>query len=163
MNYKIQIIQLADSRKFKGEVWIDNRLRIETMPMTSEIVAIRQLNKKIEAYNHANGLVGKRALPLHPEINKHPPLTNKDKMKSARHTTQLKETESTATTKAKHTVRKPYTPYGLKGYMVDKHGNVRLMLDRKANAHTIVLRSEMFSALADMVRQTQQQDVLGGD
>lgn len=62
--------------------------------------------------------------------------------------------KSTAVTKPK---RKPFTPYGLNGYLVDKQGNVRLMLDRRASAKTIVLNPEMFSALADMVRKTQEQ------
>lgn len=53
--------------------------------------------------------------------------------------------------------RKPFTPYGLNGYLVDKQGNVRLILDRRANAHTIVLEPEMFSALAEMVKKTQEQ------
>ncbi|EYE73259.1 hypothetical protein HPNK_00050, partial [Glaesserella parasuis str. Nagasaki] len=53
--------------------------------------------------------------------------------------------------------RKPFTPYGLKGYLVDKNGNVRLMLDRRANANTIVLEPQMFGALAEMVKKTQEQ------
>ncbi|MDP0452844.1 hypothetical protein Q7Y93_11190, partial [Glaesserella parasuis] len=53
--------------------------------------------------------------------------------------------------------RKPFTPYGLNGYLVDKNGNVRLMLDRRANANTIVLEPQMFGALAEMVKKTQEQ------
>ncbi|MDD2164302.1 hypothetical protein N5920_08405, partial [Glaesserella parasuis] len=53
--------------------------------------------------------------------------------------------------------RKPFTPYGLNGYLVDKNGNVRLMLDRRANASTIVLEPQMFGALAEMVKKTQEQ------
>lgn len=53
--------------------------------------------------------------------------------------------------------RKPFTPYGLNGYFVDKNGNIRLMLDRRANAHTIVLNPQMFEALAEMVKMTQAQ------
>ncbi|SUT93511.1 Uncharacterised protein [[Actinobacillus] rossii] len=53
--------------------------------------------------------------------------------------------------------RKPFTPYGLNGYLVDKNGNIRLMLDRKASANTIVLEPQMFEALADMVKMTQSQ------
>lgn len=53
--------------------------------------------------------------------------------------------------------RKPFTPYGLNGYFVDKNGNIRLMLDRRANAHTIVLNPQMFEALAEMVKMTQTQ------
>lgn len=40
---------------------------------------------------------------------------------------------------------------------MDKQGNIRLHLDRKAHAHTIVLSPDMFAMLADMVRATQEQ------
>lgn len=67
------------------------------------------------------------------------------------------ETAPKAEPKPTKPKRKPFTPYGLNGYLVDKQGNVRLMLDRRANAQTIVLTPEMFSSLAEMVKKTQEQ------
>lgn len=53
--------------------------------------------------------------------------------------------------------RKPFTPYGLNGYLVDKAGNIRLHLDRKASSKTITIPPDMFDMLADMVKATLTQ------
>ena len=70
------------------------------------------------------------------------------------------QTVTIKTQRKKVIPRKPFTPYGLNGYLVDKNGKVRLMLDRKANAKTITLEPEMFAMLADMVKATQQQGAI---
>lgn len=144
MNYTIRILQNAKSKKYHGEVIIDGRREIETLGMAAEIVAIRQLNNKIREYNTLNN----KKLPSFPEIKGYPPIVNGK-------TVEMVETVEQP--KPKRQARKPFTPYGLNGYLVDKQGNIRLMLDRKANAHTIVLEPEMFNALAEMVRKTQAQ------
>ena len=71
--------------------------------------------------------------------------------------TEIQDKVETKTQKSAKPKRKPFTPYGLNGYLVDNQGNIRLMLDRRASAHTIVLEPEMFAALADMVQRTQEQ------
>lgn len=72
---------------------------------------------------------------------------------------QETQTVNIKTQRKKVTPRKPFTPYGLNGYLVDKNGKVRLMLDRKANAKTITLEPEMFAMLANMVQATQAQEM----
>ncbi|MFW9292810.1 hypothetical protein ACN9OF_03100, partial [Glaesserella parasuis] len=151
-------------------------LVFQGIPMTSEIIAIRNLNKAIDRYNSQKGLVGKRAIPHYPEIEGHNPIVIEQAKKvglkvtviQAEQVEQIAPTEQveieTAPTeqvepkpKPSQPKRKPFTPYGLKGYLVDKNGNVRLMLDRRANANTIVLEPQMFGALAEMVKKTQEQ------
>lgn len=147
MNYTIRILQNAKSKKYHGEVIINGRREIETLGMAAEIIAIRQLNNKIREYNALNDV----NLPYFPEAKGAPPLVSKEPDEP------VETVEAVEQPKPKRQARKPFTPYGLNGYLVDKQGNIRLMLDRKANAHTIVLEPEMFNALAEMVRKTQAQ------
>ncbi|AIK16380.1 hypothetical protein [Glaesserella parasuis] len=172
---KLQILQ-NPNKKYFGEMWVDKHLVFQGIPMTSEIIAIRNLNKAIDRYNSQKGLVGKRAIPHYPEIEGHNPIVIEQAKKvglkvtviQAEQVEQIAPTEQveieTAPTeqvepkpKPSQPKRKPFTPYGLKGYLVDKNGNVRLMLDRRANANTIVLEPQMFGALAEMVKKTQEQ------
>ncbi|MFX0588186.1 hypothetical protein ACOART_10765 [Glaesserella parasuis] len=172
---KLQILQ-NPNKKYFGEMWVDKHLEFQGVPMTSEIIAIRNLNKAIDRYNSQKGLVGKRAIPHYPEIEGHNPIVIEQAKKvglkvtiiEAEQVEQIAPTEQveieTAPTeqvepkpKPSQPKRKPFTPYGLKGYLVDKNGNVRLMLDRRANANTIVLEPQMFGALAEMVKKTQEQ------
>ncbi|MDO9986053.1 hypothetical protein [Glaesserella parasuis] len=172
---KLQILQ-NPNKKYFGEMWVDKHLVFQGIPMTSEIIAIRNLNKAIDRYNSQKGLVGERAIPHYPEIEGHNPIVIEQAKKvglkvtiiEAEQVEQIAPTEQveieTAPTeqvepkpKPSQPKRKPFTPYGLKGYLVDKNGNVRLMLDRRANASTIVLEPQMFGALAEMVKKTQEQ------
>ncbi|MDG6238459.1 hypothetical protein Q7306_10890 [Glaesserella parasuis] len=172
---KLQILQ-NPNKKYFGEMWVDKHLVFQGIPMTSEIIAIRNLNKAIDRYNSQKGLVGERAIPHYPEIEGHNPIVIEQAKKvglkvtiiEAEQVEQIAPTEQveieTAPTeqvepkpKPSQPKRKPFTPYGLKGYLVDKNGNVRLMLDRRANANTIVLEPQMFGALAEMVKKTQEQ------
>ncbi|MDG6287408.1 hypothetical protein [Glaesserella parasuis] len=172
---KLQILQ-NPNKKYFGEMWVDKHLEFQGVPMTSEILAIRNLNKAIDRYNSQNGLVGKRAIPHYPEMRGDIPIVIEQAKKfglkvtviQAEQVEQIAPTEQveieTAPTeqvepkpKPSQPKRKPFTPYGLKGYLVDKNGNVRLMLDRRANANTIVLEPQMFGALAEMVKKTQEQ------
>ncbi|MDP0059124.1 hypothetical protein Q7339_10815 [Glaesserella parasuis] len=172
---KLQILQ-NPNKKYFGEMWVDKHLEFQGVPMISEILAIRNLNKAIDRYNSENGLVGKRAIPHYPQIKGHNPIVIEQAKKvglkgtitEAEQVEQIAPTEQveieTAPTeqvepepKPSQPKRKPFTPYGLNGYLVDKNGNVRLMLDRRANASTIVLEPQMFGALAEMVKKTQEQ------
>ncbi|WP_426879036.1 hypothetical protein [Glaesserella parasuis] len=172
---KLQILQ-NPNKKYFGEMWVDKHLVFQGIPMTSEIIAIRNLNKAIDRYNSQKGLVGKTAIPHYPEIEGHNPIVIEQAKKvglkvtiiEAEQVEQIAPTEQveieTAPTeqvepkpKPSQPKRKPFTPYGLNGYLVDKNGNVRLMLDRRANASTIVLEPQMFGALAEMVKKTQEQ------
>lgn len=172
---KLQILQ-NPNKKYFGEMWVDKHLEFQGVPMTSEILAIRNLNKAIDRYNSQNGLVGKRAIPHYPEIKGNIPIVIEQAKKIGLKVTviQAEQVEQTAPTeqveietapteqvepepKPSQPKRKPFTPYGLNGYLVDKNGNVRLMLDRRANASTIVLEPQMFGALAEMVKKTQEQ------
>ncbi|MFW9292303.1 hypothetical protein ACN9OF_00245, partial [Glaesserella parasuis] len=62
---KLQILQ-NPNKKYFGEMWVDKDLVFQGIPMTSEIIAIRNLNKAIDRYNSQKGLVGKRAIPHYP-------------------------------------------------------------------------------------------------
>lgn len=162
---KLQILQ-NPNKKYFGEMWVDKHLVFQGIPMTSEIIAIRNLNKAIDRYNSQKGLVGKRAIPHYPEIEGHNPIVIEQAKKVGLKVTiiEAEQVEQIAPTeqvepkpKPSQPKRKPFTPYGLNGYLVDKNGNVRLMLDRRANANTIVLEPQMFGALAEMVKKTQEQ------
>ncbi|MBE2895744.1 hypothetical protein HPC38_02470 [Pasteurellaceae bacterium HPA106] len=98
--------------------------------------------KALQAQLKENNTMSQSA-PIKP--SKHAPLSN------------ISDDQTALTNKPKRQARKPFTPYGLNGYLVDKNGKVRLMLDRKATAKTITLEPEMFSMLADMVKATQSQ------
>ena len=158
-SYKIQIIR-TESGKYFGELWVNNRLHQKTAYFANEAIAISRINKRIENFNEM-------------ESTKIPPYQKGADTNQFKAVPEAKEslppTESTPAAELKivniDTVhkhqprkrRKPFTPYGLKGYFVDKQGNIRLHLDRKAYARTIVLNPDMFAMLADMVRATQEQ------
>lgn len=154
-NYKIHVLQSPESKKWWGELWIENKLYDKTLPMMSKRVAINQLNKIIERWNVINPT---KKIPLYkdkPALAL--PIVEPEKIRKANVNTEKLTTTTPKQEKIIKPKRKPFTPYGLNGYLVDKKGNVRLILDRRANACTIVLEPEMFNALADMVRKTQGQ------
>ena len=184
---KVRVLKLAENH-YKGELIISHVVVAKTITFANKVNCIRSLNRKIEDYNLQNNtripLLKATETEIQFELNnkgkvaKTNPLTETRTQKSnveVEHqpeTTVIKFNDSyppentkmiseNDTPKAKPTVvkRKPFTPYGLNGYLVDKNGNVRLMLDRRANANTIVLEPEMFSALADMVKKTQSQNL----
>lgn len=161
-SYKTQIIRTKSGSYF-GELWVNNKLYQKTAYFANEAIATLRLNKRIENFNAMENtkippyqkdaetnqftaipkesavekevvIAKPQELPLQPKIN----VKTKNKPTNPR--------------------RKPFTPYGLNGYFVDKQGNIRLHLDRKAHAHTIVLNPEMFSMLANMVQATQEQN-----
>lgn len=160
---KLQILQ-TPTKKYFGEMWVNGKLEFKGSPMTAEIIAIKNINKAIDKYNNVNGLIGKKAIQHYPEINGHLPIVIGQKqvglkgeiIEPAPVTDPVTDPVQTKA-KTQKPKRKPFTPYGLNGYLVDKQGNVRLMLDRRANASTIVLAPEMFAALSEMVRKTQEQ------
>lgn len=146
-SYKANILYNAVSQRYTGELWVNNRLEQKTGNFLSEGLAVARLNKRIESFNAVNG-------------------TNIPPYQKDADTNQFKAVPEAELkivnidTVHKHQLRKrrkPFTPYGLKGYFMDKQGNIRLHLDRKAHAHTIVLNPDMFAMLADMVRATQEQ------
>ena len=146
-SYKANILYNAVSQRYTGELWVNNRLEQKTGNFLSEGLAVARLNKRIESFNAVNG-------------------TNIPPYQKDADTNQFKAVPEAELkivnidTVHKHQLRKrrkPFTPYGLKGYFMDKQGNIRLHLDRKAHAHTIVLNPDMFAMLADMVRATQGQ------
>ena len=161
-SYKTQIIRTKSGSYF-GELWVNNKLYQKTAYFANEAIATLRLNKRIENFNAMENtkippyqkdaetnqftatpkesavekevvIAKPQELPLQPKIN----VKTKNKPTNPR--------------------RKPFTPYGLNGYFVDKQGNIRLHLDRKAHAHTIVLNPDMFSMLANMVQATQEQN-----
>lgn len=146
-SYKANILYNAVSQRYTGELWVNNRLEQKTGNFLSEGLAVARLNKRIESFNAVNG-------------------TNIPPYQKDADTNQFKAVPEAELkivnidTVHKHQLRKrrkPFTPYGLKGYFMDKQGNIRLHLDRKAHAHTIVLNPDMFAMLADMVRATKEQ------
>ena len=146
-SYKANILYNAVSQRYTGELWVNNRLEQKTGNFLSEGLAVARLNKRIESFNAVNGT---NIPPYQKDAD-----TNQFKaVPEAKES--LPPTESTPAAQLRKR-RKPFTPYGLKGYFMDKQGNIRLHLDRKAHAHTIVLNPDMFAMLADMVRATQEQ------
>ena len=152
-SYKANILYNAVSQRYTGELWVNNRLEQKTGNFLSEGFATARLNKRIESFNAVNG-------------TNIPPYQNQkdadmNQFKAVPESTPAAELKIVnIDTVHKHQPRKrrkPFTPYGLKGYFVDKQGNIRLHLDRKAYARTIVLNPDMFAMLADMVRATQEQ------
>lgn len=157
---KVRLLKLSE-KQYRGEVLIDNVVRIKTIGFASSDNCIRMLNNKIKEYNILKDLniplLGKEGEEIIFDLSDSGKVTViKQKSGESKRGKTSKTAKQQA--KPKQPKRKPFTPYGLNGYLVDKSGNVRLMLDRRANAHTIVLEPEMFSALAEMVKKTQMQN-----
>ena len=148
-SYKTHIIYTPASQQYCGELWVNNRLEQKTGNFLSEGIAIMRLNKRIENFNAIHGT----QIPPYKKAALQEEATKAEKMGE-----ELKQVDVEIVHKhPPRKRRKPFTPYGLKGYFVDKQGNIRLHLDRKAYARTIVLNPDMFAMLADMVRATQEQ------
>lgn len=174
---KVQILCYGDYQ-FRGEVIEKGRIVLQTATHRNKQNCMKVLNKKIKEYN----LFYDKKIPL--LIDPNNPLLFGESAKAQREqvrnavaeknanlkgeyseqpTQEIqpeveKSPEPTSPPKPRKPSRKPFTPYGLNGYLVDKQGNVRLMLDRRASAKTIVLDPTMFSALAEMVKKTQEQN-----
>lgn len=157
-NYKTQILFNFELRKYRGELWVNNRCEKQTTYFQSEALAIKNLNKRIASFNTMN-YTNIPPYQKDAETNQFPATPKKSAVEKEAVSTkpQAPKTEVKAKDKPTKPRRKPFTPYGLNGYFVDKQGNIRLHLDRKAHAHTIVLNPEMFSMLANMVQATQEQ------
>ena len=162
-SYKTHVIYNLVTRKYFGELWVNNKREQRTTDFQSEAVAITRLNRRIESFNAMNGT---KIPPYQKDAN-----TNQFKaelLESAEEHQPISPTQKAEAEKEKPLEkvkpkatkprRKPFTPYGLNGYFVDKEGNIRLHLDRKAHAHTIVLNPDIFSMLANMVQATQEQN-----
>lgn len=161
-SYKTQIIR-TEAGKYFGELWVNNKLYQKTAYFANEAIAILRLNKRIENFNAMENT----KIPSYQkdaETNQFPVAPKESAVEKevviAKPQELPPQSKINVKTKNKPTNhrRKPFTPYGLNGYFVDKQGNIRLHLDRKAHAHTIVLNPEMFSMLANMVQATQEQN-----
>ena len=162
-SYKTQIIR-TEAGKYFGELWVNNKLYQKTAYFANEAIATLRLNKRIENFN---AMENTKIPPYQKdaETNQFPvapkeSAVEKEVVIAKPRELTLTQPKINVKTKNKPTTprRKPFTPYGLNGYFVDKQGNIRLHLDRKAHAHTIVLNPEMFSMLANMVQATQEQN-----
>ena len=162
-SYKTQIIR-TETGKYFGELWVNNKLYQKTAYFANEAIATLRLNKRIENFN---AMENTKIPPYQKdaETNQFPDAPKESAVEKEDVITKpqgLTRTQPKINVKTKNkpttTRRKPFTPYGLNGYFVDKQGNIRLHLDRKAHAHTIVLNPEMFSMLANMVQATQEQN-----
>lgn len=168
---KVRILVLNSGRNYQGEVYYRSELVIKTVLFPNEKNCIKALNKRIVDYN----LLENTAIPLMKEdgieiiysTTKKPAKALSQAVSSSENITEettSNEVEKQETPPEKPVIttkkqsRKPFTPYGLNGYLVDNKGNVRLMLDRRANARTIALDPTMFAALAEMVQRTQEQN-----
>lgn len=161
---KVRLLKLSE-KQYRGEVLIDNVVRIKTVGFASSDNCIRVLNNKIKEYNILKDLniplldkSGEEIIFDLSDSGKVTVIKQKVEKVKEEKPAQQQASAPQEQSKPKQPKRKPFTPYGLNGYLVDKSGNVRLMLDRRANAHTIVLEPEMFSALAEMVKKTQMQN-----
>ncbi|MCK9006088.1 hypothetical protein MY896_08435 [Haemophilus influenzae] len=155
-SYKTQVLFNFASRKYRGELWVNNRCEEQTTYFQSEELAIKNLNKRIASFNTMN-YTNIPDYQKDAETNQFPAAPKKSAVKKEVVSTKPQAPKTEAKPKPTTPRRKPFTPHGLNGYFVDKQGNIRLHLDRKAHAHTIVLNPEMFSMLANMVQATQEQ------
>lgn len=155
-SYKTQVLFNFASRKYRGELWVNNHCEEQTTYFQSEELAIKNLNKRIASFNTMN-YTNIPDYQKDAETNQFPAAPKKSAVKKEVVSTKPQAPKTEAKPKPTTPRRKPFTPYGLNGYFVDKQGNIRLHLDRKAHAHTIVLNPEMFSMLANMVQATQEQ------
>ena len=154
-SYKTQIIR-TEAGKYFGELWVNNKLHQKTAYFANETIAILRLNKRIENFN---AMENTKIPPYQKdaETNQFPAAPKESAVEKEAVSTKPQAPKTEVKAKPTKPRRKPFTPYGLNGYFVDKQGNIRLHLDRKAHAHTIVLNPEMFSMLANMVQATQEQ------
>lgn len=154
-SYKAHVLFQPEKGRYFAELWVNGIRETYTAGFLSEKVAIMKLNQRILAFNTMNGT----RIPPYKEGETNQMFTKPKEEQTMKQPKNTKAADIQPTTPAKpiKPKRKPFTPYGLNGYLVDKQGNVRLHLNRRANAHTIVLAPEMFSALADMVQKTQEQ------
>lgn len=148
MKHGVYLIQ--KNKLWYGEVWLKNKLQKTTIGMTSKGNTIMRADKEARSI----GIMQEQKIPSYKETQ-----ANEKKLKEAKAEKEIKQPEISKTHKSapkqkKTAKRKPYTPYGLKGYFVDNNGNVRLNLDRKCNAQTITLNATFFNQLADMVKTT---------
>jgi genome len=158
-SYKTQIIR-TETGKYFGELWVNNKLYQKTAYFANEAIATLRLNKRIENFN---AMENTKIQPYQKdaETNQFPAAPKESAVEKEVVIAKLQgltRTQPKINVKTTTPRRKPFTPYGLNGYFVDKQGNIRLHLDRKAHAHTIVLNPEMFSMLANMVQATQEQN-----
>ena len=162
-SYKTKIIR-TETGKYFGELWVNNKLYQKTAYFANEAIATLRLNKRIENFN---AMENTKILPYQKdaETNQFPVAPKESAVEKEVVITKPRElilTKPKINVKTKNKLtkprRKPFTPYGLNGYFVDKQGNIRLHLDRKAHAHPIVLNPDMFSMLANMVQATQEQN-----
>lgn len=154
-SYKTQIIRTKSGSYF-GELWVNNKLYQKTAYFANEAIATLRLNKRIENFN---AMENTKIPPYQKdaETNQFPAAPKESAVEKESVSTKPQAPKTEVKAKPTKPRRKPFTPYGLNGYFVDKQGNIRLHLDRKAHAHTIVLNPEMFSMLANMVQATQEQ------
>ena len=154
-SYKTQIIR-TEAGKYFGELWVNNKLCQKTAYFANEAIATLRLNKRIENFN---AMENTKIPPYQKDAETNQFTATPKESAVEKESVSTKPQAPKTEVKAKPTKprRKPFTPYGLNGYFVDKQGNIRLHLDRKVHAHTIVLNPEMFSMLANMVQATQEQ------
>lgn len=160
---KIQIIKELNGR-YKGEAWLKGHI-CASASSVSKTNVIRSLNESIANYEKLKGITLPRMgasgrTVLFSFNNGETKVTEyTDTLEQAVEKSQdiAKQEETPTACKPQIAKRQPFTPYGLNGYLVDNKGNIRLMLDRKASARTIVLTAEMFATLAEMVKKTQEQ------
>lgn len=127
----------------------------EVKPSKSEKTAPKPKTEKSKSKQQHETPKKEQVMVTVPVINI-PPKTD-DELTDNKQQKEEVQIVNTKDQNKKATPRKPFTPYGLNGYFVDKQGNVRLMLDHRASAKTITLSPDMFSSLAEMVRKTQEQ------
>ncbi|NBI43974.1 hypothetical protein GVX76_10990 [[Haemophilus] felis] len=132
---------------------------LKTENLRSKANTLRALNKRIESFNFRKELTGIKRVPLFRVGDSNCEIIPYSKQPKQEPTMNTAETlEVNIKTQRKKVIpRKPFTPYGLNGYLVDKAGNVRLHLDRKASSKTITITPDMFDMLADMVKVTLTQ------
>ncbi len=135
-----------------GEIWNENKLELTTIGMMNKKNVISRADKEAHSISFMRDL----KIPSFKETQE-----NEKKLKQTETKKETKPQENNKATKPTEIKkkeptkpkRKPFTPYGLKGYLVDK-GNIRITLDRRCNAKTITLDAVFFNQLADMVKTT---------
>ncbi|ARU64349.1 hypothetical protein E2R48_09450 [Histophilus somni] len=121
-SYKIQILQNPISKKFYGEVWVDDVREYRTCkPMVSEIIAIKATNKAIDIINMTKELKG---------IKKQPMLQEKQGVTAI----EWKNPRLSAVIKSE----RGKTIHKVQHCQFDEEGNLSIKLDRQTRHHSVL-------------------------
>ncbi|WP_439242377.1 hypothetical protein [Lonepinella sp. BR2474] len=152
-------LYITPESKYLAKLVINGEFYCKTAVFDEKRHAIDAINKEIKRYNFEH----KTRIPLMTTSHRVVLLAlgvNDEKGKAKQKATAQVQAQAEPEEKPKPKTlprNKPFTPYGIMGYFMDKQGNTRLMLDRRCNAKTVTLDSDWVLTMADIIRKTQEQ------